>query len=159
MKLPGWMASMLTRLATVTVQVGVICTTCSPLGVATLSVVSVTVSTLPRTTVGVGGVWAATVVATRARAALSARAVFITLDCDASKQRCLFAIRLRLRPRGFELRAVVPVGPGGGVGELAPGVEQQGHVGRCAAQVPGGRPVIAGLVIAFGGVFRDPGVA
>src|SRR5258705_2648348 len=85
MKLPGWIASMFTGLATVTVQVGANCTTWLPVGVCTLSVVSVAVSTFPRTTVGVGGAWAATVVATRARAALSARAAFITLDCDARR--------------------------------------------------------------------------
>src|SRR6185369_12552643 len=83
MKLPGWMASMFTRWATVTVQVGVSWMTCAPLGVCTLSVVSVAVTTLPRTTVGPGGAWAAATVATRARAALSARAFLIMVDCDA----------------------------------------------------------------------------
>ncbi len=83
MKLPGWMASIFTGLATVTVQAGASWMTCFPVGVSTLSVVSVAVSTLPRMTVGAAGPWAMTAVAERARAALSARRVFfITLDCE-----------------------------------------------------------------------------
>src|SRR3954462_12688498 len=56
MKLPGWMASMATALVMATDHVGVRFTTCGPLSVFTVREVSVMAATVPRTTVGVGGV-------------------------------------------------------------------------------------------------------